>query len=80
MTANTNRATLKWRALVAAATPLPSSCNAGCASCTPPAAAPPAGAVGAYGGAKYGIADIFALCRIVRCAPWVWLSVRFVRE
>ena len=53
VTANTNRATIKWRALIKAATPLPSSCVAGCASCTPPATAPPAGAVGAYGGARY---------------------------
>ena len=53
VTANTNRATIKWRALINAATPLPSSCSSGCATCTPPAAAPPAGAVGAYGGARY---------------------------
>jgi hypothetical protein len=53
VTADTNRATIKWRALIAAATPLPSSCNAGCATCTPPAMPPPAGAVGAYGGARY---------------------------
>jgi len=53
VTANTNRATLKWGTLVAAATPLPSSCNAGCATCSPPTTAPPAGAVGAYGGGRY---------------------------
>ena len=59
VTANTNRATLKWRALVAAATPLPSSCSPGCASCVPPAMAPPAGAVGAYGGARYVDCGLF---------------------
>lgn len=59
VTANTNRATMKWAALIAAATPLPSSCNPGCATCVPPTSPPPAGAVGAYGGARYVDCGLF---------------------
>jgi len=53
VTYDSNRATNKWRDLIAATTPMPSSCNAGCAGCTPPATPPAAGAVGAYEGAFY---------------------------
>lgn len=55
VTRDTNRATNKWRALIAAATPMPSQCDASCAAstCVPPAAPPPAGAVGTYEGAVY---------------------------
>lgn len=54
VTFDSNRATNKWRDLVAATTPMPSSCYGDCASgCTPPASPPPAGAVGAYEGAVY---------------------------
>src|SRR5262245_38237118 len=59
VTADSNRATIKWGTLIDPATPLPSSCNAGCATCVPPAAPPPAGAVGAYGGAKYADCGFF---------------------
>jgi hypothetical protein len=42
VTRDTNRATNKWSALVAATTPMPSQCAAGCASstCVPPATPP----------------------------------------
>ena len=55
VTRDTNRATNKWGALIAAATPMPSQCDASCASstCVPPASPPPAGAVGTYEGAVY---------------------------
>ena len=54
VTFDPNRATNKWRDLVAASTPMPSSCYADCAAgCTPPATPPAAGAVGAYEGAVY---------------------------
>jgi hypothetical protein len=55
VTRDTNRATNKWRALIAATTPMPSQCDKGCASstCVPPASPPPAGAVGTYEGAVY---------------------------
>lgn len=54
-TRDTNRATNKWGDLIAAATPMPSACDASCAAstCVPPAAPPPAGAVGTYEGAIY---------------------------
>lgn len=54
-TRDTNRATNKWRNLIAATTPMPSQCDASCAAstCVPPASAPPAGAVGTYEGAVY---------------------------
>jgi hypothetical protein len=55
VTRDTNRATNKWRALIATATPMPSQCDATCAAstCVPPGAPPPAGAVGTYEGAIY---------------------------
>ncbi len=54
VTVNTNRATLKWGALVAASTPIPSSCYGDCAAgCTPPATPPAAGAIGTYEGGRY---------------------------
>src|SRR6516165_4485065 len=53
VTANTNRATLKWRDLVQAATPLPTTSNANCAQCDPQGNPLPAATVGAYEGAFY---------------------------
>ena len=55
VTRDTNRTTNKWRALIAPTTPMPSACDATCASstCTPPATPPAAGAVGTYEGAIY---------------------------
>lgn len=52
VTINTNRATLKWRGLVAAATPLPTSANPDCAKRNS-TADPLPGAVGLYEGAHY---------------------------
>jgi IgA Peptidase M64/von Willebrand factor type A domain len=55
VTRDTNRTTNKWRALIAATTPMPSQCDATCTSstCVPPPSPPPAGAVGTYEGAIY---------------------------
>jgi len=55
VTRDTNRNTNKWRMLIAAATPMPSRCDATCASstCVPPALPPPPGAVGTYEGGIY---------------------------
>jgi hypothetical protein len=55
VTRDTNRATNKWRSLIAATTPMPSQCDPGCAasSCVPPATPPLVGAVGTYEGAIY---------------------------
>lgn len=62
VTRDTNRATNKWRALIAAATPMPSQCDAGCgagSTCVPPAVPPPAGAVGTYEGGKYSNCNVY---------------------
>ncbi|MBL9034473.1 MAG: VWA domain-containing protein [Rhodospirillaceae bacterium] len=55
VTRDTNRATNKWRALIAATTPMPSACDPTCAAstCVPPGAPPAAGAVGTYEGGIY---------------------------
>ena len=55
VTRDTNRSTNKWRALIAATTPMPSACDASCASsaCVPPGTPPAAGAVGTYEGGAY---------------------------
>lgn len=55
VTRDTNRNTNKWRALIAATTPMPSQCDATCvaSTCVAPASPPPAGAVGTYEGAIY---------------------------
>lgn len=55
VTRDTNRATIKWRSLIAATTPMPSACDPSCAAstCVPPAAPPAPGAVGTYEGAIY---------------------------
>ncbi len=55
VTRNTNRATNKWRAHIAATTPMPSQCEGSCTSstCVPPGTPPAAGAVGTYEGGKY---------------------------
>ncbi|MFF5085384.1 M64 family metallopeptidase [Actinoplanes sp. NPDC000266] len=53
VTVNTNRATLKWRSLVAAATPIPTTRNADCSQCDPQPNPLPAATVGLYEGAHY---------------------------
>lgn len=55
VTRDTNRSTNKWRALIAATTPMPSQCDGTCvgSACVPPATAPAPGAVGTYEGAIY---------------------------
>lgn len=59
VTRDTNRATNKWRALIAATTPMPSACGGGCTDCTPPATPPPAGAVGTYEGGMYADCGVY---------------------
>jgi hypothetical protein len=59
VTRDTNRATNKWRALIAATTPMPSACGTGCTGCTPPTTPPAAGAVGTYEGGKYANCGVY---------------------
>lgn len=53
VTKDANRATNKWRDLIAAATPMPTTANANCAQCDPQPNPLPAATVGAYEGAFY---------------------------
>ena len=53
VTANANRATNKWRDLVAAATPMPTTSNKDCSKCDPQGNPLSAATVGAYEGAFY---------------------------
>ncbi len=53
VTVANNRANLKWRDLVAAATAVPTTTNANCAVCDPQASPVPAGTLGAFEGAHY---------------------------
>ena len=50
-TVNTNRATIKWRALIQPTTALPTTTNADCTTDGPAASPVPAGTVGAFEGA-----------------------------
>jgi IgA Peptidase M64 len=59
VTINTDRATLKWGHLVAAATPIPTTTNANCAQCDPQASPVAAGTVGLFEGAHYYDCDSF---------------------
>jgi hypothetical protein len=59
VTANTNRATIKWGDLIDAATPLPTTNNANCANCDPQPSPVPAGTVGAFEGAYYYHCDVY---------------------
>jgi hypothetical protein len=53
VTINTDRNTLKWRHLVAAATPIPTTSNADCTKCDPQGSPVPADTVGLFEGAHY---------------------------
>jgi hypothetical protein len=53
VTISTDRATLKWRSLVAASTPIPTTRNSNCAQCDPQASPVPTGTVGLFEGAHY---------------------------
>jgi IgA Peptidase M64 len=53
ITTNKNRATVKWRGLIQATTPVPTTKNANCAACDPQPAPVPSGTVGLFEGADY---------------------------
>jgi hypothetical protein len=53
VTVNSNRKTIKWRNLIAAATAVPTMQNPNCANCDNRASTVPAGTVGAFEGAHY---------------------------
>lgn len=53
ITKDTNRATIKWKGLIAATTNLPTTQNADCTKCDSQGSPVPAGTVGAFEGAGY---------------------------
>lgn len=59
VTIDTNRATLKWRDLILAATPLPTTTNPDCTQCDFQASPVAAGTVGAFEGAYYFHCDAY---------------------
>jgi hypothetical protein len=59
VTLDSNRATIKWGSLIAAATPMPTTNNANCAVCDPQSNPLPAGTVGAFEGAHYYHCDAY---------------------
>jgi hypothetical protein len=83
VTFDANRATNKWRDLIAATTPMPSACNAGCTGCTPPATPPAPGAVGAYEGAFYvkcGAYRPLPSCYMRDYGPFCPVCARVIRQ
>ena len=84
-TRDTNRATNKWRDLVAATTPMPSSCDSTCTSstCVPPATPPAAGAVGTYEGAVYSNCNTYRplpSCYMRDYSPFCPVCSRVIRQ
>jgi hypothetical protein len=59
VTLNSDRATIKWGSLIAAATPMPTTNNANCAVCDPQPNPLPVGTVGAFEGAHYYHCDAY---------------------
>lgn len=83
VTVDPNRATNKWRDLVLPETPMPSACNGTCTTCTPPATAPGAGAVGAYEGGQYKRCDMYRplpACYMRDYSPFCPVCTRVIRQ
>ena len=74
VTTNTNRATLKWRAVVAAATALPTMANPNCATVDSRASTVPAGTVGLFEGAHYYHCGAYRPSTPARCRHSAWRS------
>lgn len=53
VTIDTNRTTIKWRNLILATTPIPTTSNANCTQCDPQPSPVPVGTVGVFEGARY---------------------------
>jgi hypothetical protein len=85
VTRDTNRNTNKWRALIAATTPMPSACDGSCTSstCVPPGTPPPAGAVGTYEGGIYSDCNTYRplpRCYMRDYAPFCPVCAGVIRE
>jgi hypothetical protein len=59
ITTNKNRATTKWRDLIKADTPVPTTANADCSKCDPQRTPVPAGTVGLFEGADYYHCNVY---------------------
>lgn len=84
VTANTDRASLKWGDLVLPTTPLPTTVNANCAQCDTQLSPVPAGTVGAFEGAKYFHCGLYRPefdCRMNhRAEPYCAVCQRRIRQ
>jgi hypothetical protein len=85
VTRDANRATNKWRAMIAETTPMPSQCNPACrgSTCVPPATPPPANAVGAYEGAVYSDCNTYRplpSCYMRDYAPFCPVCASVIRQ
>jgi len=59
VTKDGNRTTVKWRDLILATTPVPTTANADCTLCDPQPSPAPTGTVGVFEGAKYFHCGLF---------------------
>ncbi len=86
VTRDTNRATNKWRALIAPTTPMPSSCSPStsctASTCVPPGTPPAPGAVGTYEGGAYTSCNIYRplpSCYMRDYSPFCPVCARVIR-
>jgi IgA Peptidase M64 len=59
ITTNSNRTTTKWRALIQASTPVPTTKNVNCAICDPQSTTVPPGTIGLFEGADYYHCNVY---------------------
>lgn len=83
VTRDSDRATIKWRDLIAAGTPMPTTSNPDCTRCDGQASPVPAGTVGAFEGAHYYHCDAFRPeyhCMMRNLAPFCAVCRREIRR
>ncbi len=83
VTIDTNRTTIKWGALIDAATPLPTTSNADCTQCDPQPNPLAAGTVGAFEGGRYFHCGIFRpefSCMMRNLTPFCAVCHRRIRQ
>lgn len=83
VTADSNRATIKWGNLILAATPMPTTANADCTLCDPQPSPVGAGTVGAFEGGQYYHCGIFRpefSCMMRNLSPFCAVCRRRIRQ
>jgi hypothetical protein len=84
VTVDRNRATIKWRDLIAPTTAVPTTANADCTQCDPQPSPVPVGTVGAFEGAHYYHCDAFRpefACKMRAVAsPFCAVCRRVIRQ